>query len=201
MYSQIQDLKKEALENQVQADQWYLKAREKELQEGAFPRKRIAQSNLDGLLKKENDDDNDKGADKTAKTAKEEPEKVNPYSKLLNQFRIYEKTQYSDENPIPLKVETGASIVYKIQLGAFSKPVVWDQFGGLSPLTGEYLEDRGITKYYAGLFTSINACRNALEKVRDYGYKDAYIVSYFDGKKVSISRAVEIEKTLEERIK
>ena len=34
----------------------------------------------------------------------------------------------------------------------------------------------------------------ALNKIREYGFKDAYIVSYFDGRYIPTNRAKELEK-------
>ena len=107
-------------------------------------------------------------------------------------FTILASSPYSDMNPIPVAV-IPANLTYKIQLGAFSSQVPENTFGGLAPLSKE-IQNTG-TKYYVGTFSSIQEAREALDKVKEYGYPDAFLVSFYINKKISIQKAREIEFT------
>jgi hypothetical protein len=82
-------------------------------------------------------------------------------------------------------------LVYRIQLGAYTNEIPQNTFGGLSPVSKERTSTS--TKYYVGIFSSITEAREALEKVKNYGYPDAFLVSYFDENKISVQQAREIE--------
>jgi tetratricopeptide (TPR) repeat protein len=105
-------------------------------------------------------------------------------------FAIQTSSPYSAENPIPVAILPDG-LIYRIQLGAFTNPIPDNAFGGLSPVSKE--KGKNETKYYVGYFTSVAKAREALEEVRKYGYPDAFIVSFFDSKKISIQKAREIE--------
>jgi tetratricopeptide (TPR) repeat protein len=108
-------------------------------------------------------------------------------------FTLLEKSPYGGSNPIPQGLNTYPGLIYRIQLGVFSKPKPSDAFGGISPVALEQVAGSGILKYYAGLFYSLNAVASALEKVRSNGFPDAFIVAFFDGKLITTERAREIE--------
>ncbi len=105
-------------------------------------------------------------------------------------FGIMAVSPYSETNPIPM-TSIPSGLVYKIQLGAYSNEIPENTFGGLTPVSKENLASG--TKYYVGVFTSVKEAREALEKVKDYGYPDAFLVSFFDSRKISIQEAREIE--------
>lgn len=105
-------------------------------------------------------------------------------------FNILAVSPYSEGNPIPL-ANLPSGLIYKIQLGAYSNEIPANTFGGLTPVSKENAESS--TKYYVGTFTSITAAREALEKVKEYGYPDAFLVSFYNTRKISIQQAREIE--------
>jgi len=105
-------------------------------------------------------------------------------------FTIQPTSPYSSSNPIPFAA-IPLGLIYKIQLGSFSQAVHENTFSGLTPVSKE--EENGSTKYYVGSFTSLKEVRRALEQVRNYGYPDAFIVSFNNNKKINIQQAKEIE--------
>jgi len=107
-------------------------------------------------------------------------------------FSILPNSPYSASNPIPVDEPLPDGTVYKIQLGAFSRPVSPSAFRGLTPISGESLEN-GIIKYYAGQFGLYPDADEALRKVREYGFKDAYIVAFYNRKTISVERARQLE--------
>lgn len=110
--------------------------------------------------------------------------------KVQSDFTIQQTSPYSMNNPIPLNAMQGG-LVYKIQLGSFSQSIPEDTFRGLSPISKEVGD--GSTKYYVGNFRSLKEVRKALEKVKDYGFPDAFIVSFNNNQKINIQKAKEIE--------
>ena len=107
-------------------------------------------------------------------------------------FEILSKSPYSDINPIPIDEPLPDRIVYKIQLGAYGRALPLNNFKGLSPISAEKLEN-GVTKYYVGLFSLYSDADDALRKVRIYGFNDAYIVAFHNGKPISVERAKQLE--------
>ena len=108
------------------------------------------------------------------------------------EFAILPKSPYSADNPVPVDDPLPDGVIYKIQLGAFSKPLAVNAFKGLTPISGEKM-DNGATKYYAGLFSKFIDADDALRKVREYGYKDAFIVAFYNRKIINIGRARQLE--------
>jgi len=105
-------------------------------------------------------------------------------------FAIQQTSPYSASNPIP-GTNMQAGLIYKIQLGSFSQAIPENTFQGLTPVSKE--NDKAVTKYYVGNFVLLKEARKALEKVKNYGYPDAFIVSFNNNNKINIQKAKEIE--------
>ena len=113
--------------------------------------------------------------------------------RIADEFAFLEKSPYSDASPIPRGIDMLPGLVYRIQLGAFSKIRPNDAFGGISPVAYEQVSGSNVLKYYAGLFRSINTVTLALDQIRMNGFPDAFVVAYFDGKLISTEKARDIE--------
>ena len=109
---------------------------------------------------------------------------------MTKEFGILASSPYSDMNPIPVAVIPD-KLEYKIQLGAYTNDIPENTFGGLTPISKEVTASG--TKYYVGEFATIKDAREALDKVKNYGYPDAFLVSFFNSQKISIQKAREIE--------
>jgi len=90
--------------------------------------------------------------------------------------------------PIPIEAPMPAGLVFKVQIGAFRDPVPQQLFNDLSPVTAERTSN-GLMRYTAGMFVSFDHADNAKASVRDRGYKDAFVVAYLDGKRISLREA------------
>jgi epidermal growth factor receptor substrate 15 len=99
---------------------------------------------------------------------------------------------YSNENPIPVDVKLPSGLVYRVQVGAFSKPISQDMYNSFSPISGEKISN-GITRYMAGFFNNISTVEEAQGQVRSLGYEDAFIVAYCDNERISVSEARRLE--------
>lgn len=95
--------------------------------------------------------------------------------------------------PIPVDVAKPGGVVYSVQIGAFRNALPMDAFTDLSPVSGERM-DNGLTRYTAGLFTSAESAAKAGEAVRSRGYRDAFVVAYLDGRRVSLRDALAAER-------
>jgi hypothetical protein len=95
---------------------------------------------------------------------------------------------YNNDNRIPVDPEVPSGIIYKVQIGAFRNPIPQDIFKGITPITGE-TTPQGITRYTAGQFTTFNTADAAKEEIRSLGFRDAFVVAFKNGKRISVEEA------------
>ncbi|MEO5642488.1 MAG: hypothetical protein ABIQ40_20580, partial [Bacteroidia bacterium] len=79
-------------------------------------------------------------------------------------------------------------LVYKVQIGAFRNPISAAIYNGISPVTAETTAS-GLTRYTAGLFNQFANADAAKSEIRALGYKDAFVVAFYNGKRISIDEA------------
>ncbi len=120
-----------------------------------------------------------------------------PVVQYIMQFEIRDNPAYSDSNAIPVDQPLPSGVIYKIQVGVYSKPAVFSLFRGLYPMSAEKIVGNGFIRYYAGIFNAIKDAEISLERVRNYGYREAFLVSFYNGKKISLIRAREIEQMVQ----
>ncbi len=108
-------------------------------------------------------------------------------------FAIMDQTPYSANKPIPAMRILPEGLVYCVQLGVYSKSLAIESFGGLVPCWLELMEDHTKRAYFTGLFSSSKEAREALILIQNIGFKDAFILPYLNGRKISIQEAREFE--------
>lgn len=96
------------------------------------------------------------------------------------------------EAPIPIDAPMPTGVVYKVQVGAFRNALPVEAFSDMTPVAGEQAGN-GLVRYTAGMFTTAEAARDAGAKVRARGYRDAFVVAYMDGQRVSLRQAMQAE--------
>jgi hypothetical protein len=111
-----------------------------------------------------------------------------------NDFNILPQSPYSPEHSFEYDFRVPAGVFYRIQLAAFSQEPEHDHFGGINPITAQRINGQKITRYFAGKFTVYTEALSALVKVRSAGFKDAFIVGYYNGQRMSVERVREFEK-------
>jgi tetratricopeptide (TPR) repeat protein len=94
---------------------------------------------------------------------------------------------------IAIDPELPGGLIYRIQMGVFSKPVEFSFFKGLSPVSGFRVSGTGSTKYYAGMFRKMSDAGKSLLSVKQLGFRDSFITAILDGKPVSLERASLLE--------
>ena len=99
---------------------------------------------------------------------------------------------YSENNPIPVDVKNPTGLVYRIQVGAFTKPIAQDMYKSFSPVSGEKLAS-GVTRYMAGYFNNSSTVVEAFTQVKSLGYSDAFIVAYCDDERIPLAEARKLE--------
>ncbi len=96
---------------------------------------------------------------------------------------------YNAAKPIPIDAKMQDGLVFRVQIGAFKNQLANDAFRGLSPLNGETVGN-GYIRYTAGNFVKFenaSAVKNDLQKL---GYNDAFVVAYFNGKRITAAEAI-----------
>ncbi|HLU87804.1 MAG TPA: hypothetical protein VKZ44_08625, partial [Taishania sp.] len=104
-------------------------------------------------------------------------------------------TNKTEVKAIPVGIEAPKGLVYRVQVGAFAKPIPVNHFNEFTPVSGEKLENSKITRYMAGYFNTAAAVVEAREKIRQLGYHDAFVVAYCDGKRIQFGEARKMEET------
>lgn len=99
----------------------------------------------------------------------------------------------SKRTEIQMDKEVPNGLVYKIQLGYYPPDVDIENFHGLFPISGETVRPN-LARFYAGLFYSYEDAIVGSDYVRSHAIANAFVVSFFNGQKISISSAVEMER-------
>jgi len=112
----------------------------------------------------------------------------------LSSFKIETNPALAARQKIAFESQLPEGLVYRIQIGVFSKPVEASFFKGISPVAGYSIPGSDAKKYFAGMFRRMSDAGSALLLVRQIGFRDAFINAVLDGKPVSVERASILEK-------
>lgn len=113
---------------------------------------------------------------------------------IYSYFEILPKEAAYPYDKISIDPEVPAGLIYRIQLAVFKNPVAPSFFKGIVPVYGFKVSGTDKTNYYAGMFRRSSDVKKALQKVKDTGFRDAFIISLLDNKAVSAERAAILEK-------
>lgn len=91
-------------------------------------------------------------------------------------------------NTIPPK-----GLYYQVQLGVFSRTLFTEELNGLHPVYSVEIKEKGLVKYFFGGYTTVKEVNVAVEVAKSKGFKDSFVVSYYNGGKIPIQKAREIE--------
>ncbi len=118
----------------------------------------------------------------------EEKKVVNNYISSLSE---YEEWEAIENFPYELDVELPKGLVFRVQIGyyPFRRKVLFEALEvDASRASKKYV------RYYSGFFRSYKEATAYKEQIREeIGIEDAFLVSYFDGEKVNIKEAIEME--------
>ncbi|NTW31377.1 MAG: hypothetical protein HGB12_01885 [Bacteroidetes bacterium] len=79
-------------------------------------------------------------------------------------------------------------LIFSVQVGAYTKPVTAEQLYNAPSLYEEVLPN-GTHRYLSGTYTSLQEAIDAKNDIRNKGSKDAFVVAYSNGKKITIAEA------------
>ncbi|MDA9563332.1 hypothetical protein N9R81_01500 [Flavobacteriales bacterium] len=97
-----------------------------------------------------------------------------------------------NNSTIPLDEQLPDGLIYRIQLGVYSHTVEPELFNGLYPLAGTTIA-KGKYAYSTGIFYSYDQATEADKQIREKGISDAFVIAYYNGKKISVSQALRLE--------
>jgi len=106
-------------------------------------------------------------------------------------FSLAKTNSNSESNVIPMDPALPEGLVFKVQIGAFRKPLPANSFNNLQPLSGETTRP-GWIRYCLGLFRTFEPANLLKKEVRTMGYKDAFVVAYYNGKRIPLYEAYAI---------
>jgi hypothetical protein len=95
---------------------------------------------------------------------------------------------YSANKPIPIDEKIPDGLVFKVQVGAFKAPLPNNTFRGLTPVIAQTTSS-GYIRYMAGNFEQYNSANAVKNDLRNLGYSDAFVVAYYNGKRINLSEA------------
>lgn len=123
-------------------------------------------------------------------TAAKETAKIKGAVKI-DGLEITKGNAYTASNPIPVDAKMEDGLVFRVQIGAFKTRLPNDAFKGLSPLNGE-TAGNGYIRYTAGNFSKVENANAVKNDLRRLGYNDAFVVVYYNGKRISLGEALSI---------
>ena len=110
-------------------------------------------------------------------------------SEIFSLFTVETDPGRLRDQKVLIDPEIPAGLVYRIQIGVFSKQMEPSFFKGISPVTGFRIPGTTSTKYFAGQFRRMADAGQAVVTVRQMGFKDSFVTAVLDGKAVSLERA------------
>lgn len=97
---------------------------------------------------------------------------------------------YSDSTAAPAsQVETMRGLFFTVQVGVYSRPTALDRLFNITPLNSELMEG-GRIRYTSGTFSTVNDANSYRNRMVRLGVPDAFVIAYFNGKRVPIQDAL-----------
>lgn len=103
-------------------------------------------------------------------------------------FSIHKNRPGSLEKSVPMNPGLPEGLCFKVQIGAFRKPVSDSTFRYFQPVSAETSRP-GWIRYCVGLFKTFEPANLVKKELRRLNYKDAFVVAYYNGKRISLHEA------------
>jgi tetratricopeptide (TPR) repeat protein len=133
--------------------------------------------------------------DDVLRDTKQEQSKQEPAAAIvISLFSIETDTEKIRNQVIPVDPQAPAGLVYRIQMGVFSKPVDPAFFRGITPVYMYSVPGTSSMRYFAGMFRRMEDAERSLGTLRQMGFRDSFVTAVLDGKTVSLERAFLMEK-------
>jgi|TARA_R110000737_G_scaffold202403_1_gene221614 OOP family OmpA-OmpF porin len=79
-------------------------------------------------------------------------------------------------------------LFYTVQLGVFANMIPEKYWKDITPMYKLKIED-GTTRYYSGIFHSVEEAKVKLDQAKKNGLTDAFITSYYRGQRITVAEA------------
>lgn len=121
--------------------------------------------------------------------------------KAINEFVPTDSSgSYYDQNAAPAtQVETIKGLFFTIQVGVYSKPTSLEKIYNITPLNSELMDD-GKIRYTSGMFGTMEDAIEYRKKMVGLGVKDAFVVSYFNGRRIPLDDAIYLHEKFGSRL-
>ncbi len=113
---------------------------------------------------------------------------------VISLFSIETDPEKIRNQVISIDSQAPAGLVYRIQMGVFSKPVDRAFFRGVTPVYMYSVQGTSSVRYFAGMFRRMEDAERSLGTLRQMGFRDSFVTAVLDGKAVSPERALLMEK-------
>lgn len=133
---------------------------------------------------------------------KETPELTEPTLDTSNDILDSTNVEIADETieskeEFPEEEIKSPGVIYKVQIGTFTKtvpPQVQKKFDQLAVLRkiDKNTDEKGTLIFSIGELKHFNDAVNLQNQIRQEGIKDAFVVAYLDGKRITLSEAKKI---------
>ena len=131
---------------------------------------------------------------------KEDVKKIDISPKEISVVQTPKKEEIKKVEPAPAKeisVKNNSEqndVVFKVQVMSSDKkiPLNSAQFKGLTQVS-EYTENN-LFKYTTGVFDTVNDATQFQRKVREQGFKEAFVVAFFKGNRIAMKDVLQMKK-------
>jgi len=123
----------------------------------------------------------------------EKPQQEKEAPVVISLFRVESDPASYGKQSISYDPKTPAGLVYRIQVGVFSKPVDPSFFKGVTPVYGFTAPGKPSIRYFAGIFRMRKDAEKSLAVMKQMGFRDAFLTAVLDDKPVSLERALLME--------
>ena len=110
---------------------------------------------------------------------------------VQNEDETYEGVS-DNESGIGKNVKNTNGLVYFVQLGMFKNPISEAQLKNLQPIFTDKIPGKG-TRYMMGSYSTIARARQESQKAINKGFKDAYVIAYYNGEHIALDKAKRME--------
>ncbi len=100
-------------------------------------------------------------------------------------FSTYPSNSIPNDFDFPTNITYPRGIIYVVQVGAFKKKIEPSFYEKFAPVVKEAKGD-GVYRYTAGFFPKYGSAQIALRQIKQFGYKDAFIVALKDGVRIPL---------------
>ena len=121
-------------------------------------------------------------------------EAYQPLNSDRNSFAMLEEDVVErNTETLPIFESNPSGLNFRVQVGAFRRPVREDVYREFTPVSGQKLNN-GLIVYMAGYFNNSSDAVGAQKTIRSIGYSDAFVVAYCNDERLPFWKGKEHER-------